>query len=73
MPPRPLPRGRLRWFGRAQTSTEDGQVTAERAALVVFEDTRSQQQFLNSGAMDLQFEGDDADTLAFVLYQPPPG
>lgn len=62
--PAPLPRGRLRWLGRAQFTAEDGQKDERPAAVVDFENTAAQQQFVNSGTMELDL-GDD--TIAYVL------
>lgn len=71
MPPPKLPRGRLRWLGRARTTSEDGQQDERPAAVVDFENTAAQQQFVNSGTMDLDL-GDD--TIAYVLdSKPAPG
>ncbi len=62
--PAPLPRGRLRWLGRARFTAEDGQQDERPAAVVDFENTAAQQQFVNSGTMDLDL---DDDTVAYVL------
>ena len=64
-----LPRGRLLWFGRARFTGEDGQQDERPAAVVDFENTEAQQQFVNSGTMDLDL-GDD--TIAYVLDTKPP-
>ena len=65
--PAPLPRGRLRWFGVLLTDVGGGELVEELAALVVFDSPTEQQQFLNTGTVGLEFEGDDSDTLAHVL------
>jgi hypothetical protein len=68
MPAPPPPRGRLRWFGRARFTGEDGQQDERPAAVVDFENTAAQQQFVNSGVMGLELED---DTVAYVLDHKP--
>jgi hypothetical protein len=68
----PLPRGRLLWWGRARVR-QGGITETKPVALVEFDTVHEQTQFVNSGVMDLQFSGDDADTIAFAVDPQPKG